>query len=107
MTQKELERLKAESDPTYVTEREKSIAARLGGMHDDDDSMLHWIWNRINPTYKTYINKRDFLDFLIADQEVREVFNLRENEVAHIVEAIVTERPEALNFEEFEVDITL
>jgi hypothetical protein len=103
MTQKELERLKAESDPTYVTDREKAIAARIGHMNDDEDSMLHWIWNRINPNYKTYITKYEFMNFLMSDAEVRDVFNLRENEVAHIVEAIVTERPDALNFEEFEV----
>lgn len=108
MTQKELERLKMENDPTYIPEKDRLKASlQKTEQEQDEDSMMHWIWNKINPHYKTYITKREFLNYLLSDKDVRDVFNLRENELVHIIESIVTERPECLKFEEFEVDLIL
>lgn len=107
MTQKELERFKMENDPTYVPEKERIKAlTQKTEQEQDEESMMHWIWNKINPHYKTYVGKREFLNFLLSDKDVRDVFNLRENELVHIIESLFTERPECLKFEEFEVKVS-
>ena len=104
MSQKDLERLKMENDPTYIPEKERAKSALMKNEQEqDEESMMHWIWNKINPHYKTYISKKEFLNYLFSDKDVRDVFNLRENELVHIIESIVTERPDCLTFEEFEV----
>lgn len=104
MTQKELERLKMESDPTYVPEKERVRASlKKSEAEEDEESMLHWIWNKINPHYKSSISKIELYNYLMSDKDVRDVFNFRENELVHTIESLVTDRPEQLNFEEFRV----
>lgn len=104
MTVQELERLKAEADPTYVTEKDKAkMQMKLEQQGTDEDEMLHWIWNRMNPQYKTRVSKRELLNFLLSDADIRDVFNLKDSELVHIVESIVTEHSDALTFDEFAV----
>ena len=108
MTVQELERLKAEADPTYVTEKDKAkMQLKLEQQGTDEDEMLHWIWNRMNPQYKTRVSKRELLEFLLADGDIRDVFNLKDSELVHIVESIVTEHSDALTFDEYAVSVYL
>lgn len=104
MTSQELEKLKSDTSPSFGADKERpKSTSKQTEEEADEDSMLHWIWNKINPLYKSVISKEDFLRFLRADKEVREVFNLKEHELEHIVDAIVTHKPDHIDFDEFEV----
>lgn len=104
MTQKELDRLKAANDPTFVSDKERAKSAgKKTAEQEDEEEMFHWIWNSINPTYKTFVPKGDFLAFLQANREVRDVFNLKDGELVHIIESIVTREEGFITYEEFEV----
>lgn len=68
---------------------------------EDYEMVVDWIWHKINPNYMTHISKQQLTSYLLNDEDVREVFDLKDNYIVHIIEGLITERPGHLNYDEF------
>ena len=86
----------------YVSARDQSRqSAGKTEEQRDEEAMMHWIWNKVNPTYGTFVLKQDLLRYLLKDGDVREVFDLKDNQLAHAIESMVTYQVGCLTFDEF------
>ena len=74
LTDKDMEAIKIESDPVYMSKRAKSIQqmreerekakAAIPLNTKDEDRVLFWMWGKINPTYGRYLRKDKLLSYL-------------------------------------------
>ena len=104
MTEKQKEKAIKDDPKRFKASRSKSRKHTSLSQEDEEDDLevvVDWLWHRVNPSYKSHVKKGEIINFLMNEDEIREVFDLTENQIAHAVEAYVTDRPEQMSYDEF------
>lgn len=90
-----------ENNPSVDKSKSRVSKIKNEDSDEEEEVVVDWIWHKINPNYREYIEKEKLIVFLLTDAEVREVFELTDNQIPHIIESLITERPGYVNFDEF------
>ena len=117
LTEADLEKIKADSNPNgrskrstskskgkrIKSEKEKKLDAIPKGTVDED-RIMYWIWGKINPTYMKYISKYTLLEFFDNHPEILHAFKFHPKEYRRVILSMITERHDMLTFDEFDVN---
>ena len=112
LTQKDLEKIAEEagvpSPRAKITKKKpSSLAPETGPVvpdsTQDEERILYWIWGKINPTYKQYVEKDRIATYLRHQPEICQSFGIFMPDLRRVLGTMITERFGALNFDEFDI----
>ncbi len=108
-----MERIKIENDPTYVSKKSQNIQKMREDKEkarkaipltiNDEDRVIYWIWGKLNPLFKRYLLKENLIRYLDLNPDIARAFGLVPQEYPRVIMSMITEKPDFLNFDEFDV----